>query len=234
MDTTFQTSFIPKTPVTDKIAPKKGGTSLFIFLATIIFFAALAAAIGVYFYKSILINEVASAQEQLARAEAAFEPTFISTIQDLDRRIESANVIIDNHITVSPIFDALQDLTLKSIRYTKFGYEFSTDGQSSVVIRISGESDSYQSIALQSDLYQENKNIQDPVFSNLSLDDASGKINFDLAFTMDTSYLLYSEELARLEQIATLGTSPDPTFDALGNQIGGFTGTSTTPNPPTE
>ncbi len=216
MDTTFQTSFIPKTPVTEKIGPKKGGTSLFVFLATIIFFAALAAAIGVYFYKSILINEVASAQEQLALAEAAFEPTFISTIQDLDRRIESANLILENHITVSPIFDALEGLTLKSIRYTKFAYEFTTDGKKSVIVRMGGESDSYQSIALQSDLYQENKNIQDPVFSNLNLDDTSGKINFDLAFTIDASYLLFSEELERMKALAT---PESPTFDAQGNPI---------------
>jgi hypothetical protein len=50
-------------------------------------------------------------------------------------------------------------------------------------------------VALQSDLFAQNKNLIDPVFSNLTLDD-KGNVDFDLEFSVDPSFINYKKVLA--------------------------------------
>ena len=56
---------------------------------------------------------------------------------------------------------------------------------------MSGLAIGYRSVALQSDLFAQNKNLIDPVFSNLTLDD-KGNVLFDLEFSVDPSLLITS------------------------------------------
>ena len=49
-------------------------------------------------------------------------------------------------------------------------------------------------LALQSDLFTQNKNLIDPVFSNLALDDR-GNVVFDLEFSVDPSFVDYKQVL---------------------------------------
>jgi hypothetical protein len=52
----------------------------------------------------------------------------------------------------------------------------------------------YSSVALQSDLFAKNKNLIDPVFSNLVLDE-KGNVIFDLEFSVDPSFVDYKQML---------------------------------------
>ena len=59
---------------------------------------------------------------------------------------------------------------------------------------MSGVAIGYRSIALQSDLFAKNKNLIDPVFSNLTLDN-SGNVVFDLEFSVDPNFVNYQQAL---------------------------------------
>ena len=61
---------------------------------------------------------------------------------------------------------------------------------------MSGQAIGYRSIALQADLFAKNKNLIDPVFSNLSLDD-KGNVLFDLTFSVDQSFVNYKQVVKR-------------------------------------
>jgi hypothetical protein len=84
---------------------------------------------------------------------------------------------------------------MKSIRYTRFSYTLGTDKNSTVDIKMSGMAIGYRSVALQSDLLNQNKNFISPVFSNLTLDN-SGNVLFDLEFSVDPSFVNYKQTLA--------------------------------------
>src|SRR5689334_21273156 len=105
MDTTnnFQTSFIPKKPLAEErvVAPRH--TSLFSFIATIIFFLSLAGAAGIYFYKASLESSVATMKSEIVAASDSFQPSALKELQILDRRLTDANHLLSNHIAVSPI-----------------------------------------------------------------------------------------------------------------------------------
>ena len=197
MDKDFQTSFIPKKSLAEERVVTRRPASLLVFLGTLIFFASLASAGGVYFYRASLMKKVDSMASQLEKARARFEPSLITDLETLDRRLGAADNVLSNHIVVSPIFETLQALTLKTIRYTSMTYEVMNEDGESIRVSLRGQSSSgYTPIALQSDMFLQNKYIKDPLFSNL-LVDASGRVNFDLEFTVDPTYLSYVESVNR-------------------------------------
>ncbi len=213
MDTNFQTSFIPKKPLSVESTVEVPHTSLFTFIATLIFFGALAIAAIMYFYEANLNKNIATDKTSLVAARNAFEPTLLTQLQKLDRRLIDANKLLNNHVAVSPIFATLQDTTLKSIQFTKFSYGMPTDANGQIIVRINGKARDYSSIALQSDEFAKNKNIHNPIFSNLTLDDKTGIVGFDLVFTVDPDLVHFTNHVDSLisEQGILQATQPATT-----------------------
>ena len=199
MDKEFQTSFIPKKTVIE--APKKirsgsGALNLFSF---IIFIASLISAGGAYFYRESVKTNIDEFKKSLAIAKNQFEPSLITELQILDKRINAANAILDQHVAVSPIFELLQDSTLPTVRYSDFTYEI--DPTTNLVdIQMKGEAKGYNFIALQADLFNDNKFIKNPIFSDLVLDQ-NGNVDFALTFSVDKSLVSYESFLDREEPI---------------------------------
>ncbi|HEY4494038.1 MAG TPA: hypothetical protein VJB95_01230 [Candidatus Paceibacterota bacterium] len=196
MDQNFQTSFIPKKPMIEDRVVASAPTSLLTVISIFIFFTMLLATVGLYFYKSILSKQIVQMNTDLALAKNRFEPTKITELQTLDKRLRGSTEILNKHIAVSPIFEALEKNTLKTIRYTKFDYTLSTDRNVTTVdVAMKGQAVGYRSIALQSDLFAQNKQLIDPVFSNLTLDN-KGNVLFDLQFSVDPTFIDYKKMLA--------------------------------------
>ena len=127
-------------------------------------------------------------------AKNRFEPSKITELQVLSRRLDASEEILAKHIAVTPIFEALQAITMKTVRYTKFSYDFKGDQTRIVTIKMSGQAIGYRSVALQSDLFAQNRNLIDPIFFNLSLDD-KGSVLFDLEFMVDPLLFDYKTTL---------------------------------------
>ena len=191
----FQTSFIPKKPLAEErvVAPRH--TSIFSFLATLIFFGSLASAGAIYFYQANLLKTNTDKSTQITAARNSFQPTLIKTLEKLDRRITDAKSLLGNHIMVSPVFEALQVNTLKSIQFTKFSYTTPVDPSAPITIHMSGKARDYGSIALQSDQLAKNANIHNSLFSNLALDAQTGTVSFDLEFTVDADLVRFKNHL---------------------------------------
>ncbi len=195
MEQNFQTSFIPKKPMIEERAVASRPISLFTITSIFIFFTVIVATGALYFYNEILTKNISQMENDLNLAKNRFEPSKIVQLQVLDKRLRAANEILSKHITTSPIFKALQSITMKTIGYTKFSYDFSDDSKNAkIIVKMSGVAVGYRSVALQSDLFATNKNLIDPVFSNLLLDD-KGNVAFDLEFSVDPDFVNYKKTL---------------------------------------
>ena len=195
MDQNFQTSFIPKKPLTEGRAVASRPVGFLTIISIFIFFTVLLASGGLYFYKGILTKNVAQMDADLTLAQNRFELSKITQLQTLDKRLRASTEILSKHVAISPIFSALQAVTRKTVRYTKFSYNLSDTSKTKVDVLMSGQAIGYRSIALQSDLFATNKYLIDPVFSNLSLD-TKGNVLFDLAFSVDPIFVDYKTTLA--------------------------------------
>lgn len=153
---------------------------------------------GVYFWQSALTTQVKDAQASLQKARDKFEINSVRDLQTLEKRLGSADELVTNHIVMAPIFQALQEMTLKTVRFTKFSYTFTgTTNVKDMQIKMSGIAKNYNSLALQADALGKNKYFRDPIFSNLSLDD-KGNILFEVQFSLDPIFLSYIENLKRV------------------------------------
>lgn len=192
MEKDFQTSFIPKRPIAEERTASTEPVGFFTIVAVFILFSVLIATGALYFYRSVLTKNVITLESNLNLAKNRFEPSKIVQLQLLDKRLLSSTEILSKHITVYPIFKTLQDLTMKTVRYTKFNYTLGDEKKATIDVKMSGLAIGYRSVALQSDLFAKNKFLIDPVFSNLSLDN-NGNVVFDLEFSVDPSFVDYQQ-----------------------------------------
>lgn len=193
MEPNFQTSFIPKKPVTEERIATSRPVGLLTLASIFIFFSVLLATGGLFFYKQLIARSIVQMEQDLNLAKSRFEPAKIVQLQVLDRRLKAANEILNKHIAISPLFGILQSITMKTVQYTRFGY--SLDNENNLVkISMTGVAIGYRSVALQSDLFAEHDALIDPVFSNLTLD-TQGNVMFNLEFSVNPDLLNYKQTL---------------------------------------
>ena len=190
----LQTTFIPKKPMVEEAPVQSARSASFGLLnlaATVIFLAALVAAVVVYFYKVTLERQVVLMGQQLQIARGSFEPSLITEMQRLDKRLNAAGTILKDHLTMSPLFVELEQNTLKQVQFTNFNYSFKDN---KIVVKMSGKAADYRTIALQNDLFSVNKYFKNILFSNMTLDE-TGRVNFELNFNIDPDFLRASRKI---------------------------------------
>lgn len=196
MEQNFQTSFIPKKPIVKERTAVARPVGSLLVISLFVLFTVLIATGGLYFYKEITAKKIESMKGDLALAQNRFEPAKIAELQVLDKRLRASTEILANHIAITPIFSALEEMTMKTVRFTSFAFALGEEKSFPIEVKMSGQAVGYRSIALQSDLFAENKNFIDPVFSNLTLDQ-SGNVLFDLEFSVDPTLLRYQQTVPR-------------------------------------
>lgn len=189
-----QTTFIPRKSLVKEGTDREKPVGIFLIISVFIFAVAILGGAGVFLYEKKLTNDIASASESLKRAQGAFEIPTIENLKLLGRRIEVSKSLIQKHTVVSPVFELLQEETLKSVRFNKF--EYTNDLKGGINIDLDGEAKSYETLALQSSEFAKNKNIKSNVFSNINLDE-KGNVIFKVKLTLDPAVTSYRDKLLR-------------------------------------
>ncbi|MDP9249369.1 MAG: hypothetical protein M3M85_02595 [bacterium] len=195
MEQNFQTSFIPKKPIIKERVVSSRPVGPVVIIALFILFTVLLATGGLYFYKGLTTKNIETMKDNLKKAQSRFEPSKITELQTLDKRLRAASEVLSDHIAVTPIFSALERVTMKTVRFTSFSYIRDEDQNAPIKVTMTGQARGYRDVALQSDLFTKDKNFIDPVFSNLTLDQ-SGNVLFDLDFSVDAGFLRYKNIVA--------------------------------------
>ncbi len=191
MDQKIQTSFIPKKPIAGNSA-SSGGTSFLTIISLFIFFVALLATAGTFFYEKHLEEQASLVQEELKKKSETFNEASIEQLIALDKRIESAKQILAKHTVLTPLFELIGDSMLQTVRFSDLNYVSDTNGKITLTAR--GQAVNYDSIAFQSDVISQKRFIKNPVFSDLNLDQ-SGNVGFNFNATVDPQLLFYKNNL---------------------------------------
>lgn len=218
MEPNFQTSFIPKKSIVQERVSEASSFGLVMIISIFILFCTLLVIGGLYFYKKSIDANIIKMEQDLNLAKSRFEPAKIIELQLLDKRLRASSEVLSKHVAMTPIFKALQAITMKTVRFTKFNSEYAGGG-SKVSIKMSGIANGYRTVALQADLFTTEKNFIDPVFSNLTLD-LKGNVLFDLNFSVDSSFVNYKQKLLTENQApapANTSSNTDPNLDSLNN-----------------
>ncbi len=201
METKFQTSFIPKNPAIPSQTVVMGrqtsvvrSSGLLNLIAGLIFAMIILVALGLFGYKIVLNRQIEQAGADIDAASTAFQPDKIRQIIDENARMIAAKNLLDKHVATSKIFLLLQNLTVKKMRFSDFDFT-NKDGQ--VLLKMKGESQTYNALAEQGDIFSKNDFIKSPEFSNFTLKD-NGYITFDFSATIDPDLISYKKALDAL------------------------------------
>ena len=194
MEQNFQTSFIPKKSIVKERVMAPRSVSFITIISMFILFAVVIGTGILYFYKGVLSKSIAQMESDLNKARNRFEPAKIAELQELDKRLNASSVILSGHLAVTPIFEELENITMKTVRFTSFDYTAPNETTNRVSVSMRGVAIGYRSVALQADLFTSNKKFIDPVFSNLQLDE-KGNVRFDLSFWVDPGLVNYKQSV---------------------------------------
>lgn len=192
MDNSFQTSFIPKKPITSSSVEKAPKSLLLIVAIFLVIVSGLVSA-GLFLYKNYLTKQKEISSAALLKIRDSFEKDTIEELDLFNQKTEVAKQILSNHIVLSPLFNVLEEITIPQVQYNKF--EQKTDTTGNFMVSIQGVARDYRSIALQADMFNSAKgsSFKNVIFSNLTKDEKNNKINFNLEFAVDSNLLSYEK-----------------------------------------
>jgi hypothetical protein len=184
----FQSSFIPKGPITEEVFKKKKAGILGI-LAVSLFISSIVISVAMYVYKGIIKSDIQNLELQLADAEKNIDVKTIDQMSQFSQKLSAAKTIVLRHQVISRFLESLASSTVSSVQFTDFSYG-NLDGNNLSVI-IKGKATSYADIALQESIFSQDKYLKSMSFSNLALVD-KGFVSFDLAISLDPQISTYS------------------------------------------
>lgn len=198
MEPKFQSSFIPKGPLattgTATRISRDAGHSILGTLAVFVFTFAILLSIGVFGYEFYLKANISKMTGNLATAKQSLEPEIIQKIANLDGRIISTKDLLENHIVLSPLFDYLENSTLKTVRFTQFEYQTTDKG---LELNMRGQARGYSAVALQSEIFNKSPYFRNPIFADLDLDNV-GNVTFSFRTNLDPSIVSYKKDVANM------------------------------------
>ena len=187
----MQTSFIPKKAERKKNVKKSYG-GLLMGISAVIFIVTILLAGTVFLYNRYLVSEIGRMSETLERLKGSLEKDIIEELNRIDERIEASKKILDKHITLTPLFELLEQNTLQEVRFERLS--FHPEGDGTWILEMDGTANSYATIALQSDVFGDNKNMSELIFANLGVG-TDGGVVFDVSVKIDSRLLSYRNSL---------------------------------------
>ncbi|MFW0870884.1 MAG: hypothetical protein ACKKL4_00250 [Patescibacteria group bacterium] len=180
-------SFIPKEEVRAKGSRHTPlASNLFLLIGIVVFLAALLASLGIFLWHGQLESANARALQTLEKNRENYGISAIEEFIDINNRIQAADQILSQHISVAPIFAMLELDTLTDIYLQDFS--FTTEGNE-VLISARGFAPTYAHVALQADQYSDNNLIKDLILSGVN-QAREGGIQFDVSFVVDRDILI--------------------------------------------
>lgn len=160
----------------------------------IIFIIAAMVYAGVYYYNAFMLQKQlddlkkqnAAIQENISKSAAEEEFPVLSAAIVKGKSIQS---ILSAHFYGSKIYQLLEKITIKSIKYDKFSQKINSDD--TIGVTLSGEAESFAALTKQLIVYKKTKEIKEINFSGASIN-KNGKAAFtiDLTFNSDLAIVV--------------------------------------------
>lgn len=183
-------SFIPRKSF-EPTTYKSAGWGVAVTFCFLILLAVAIVGGGMEYYKKDLNVQIEIAGKKLGAEDAVLEPETINDIVKISNRIAVVKGLLSSHKTTLPIFDLLDELTLKDVRFLNFSFSVKDR-----IISLNGVAKSYLSLALQEEEFRHERNsdkIESVSLSNFALGE-KGVVNFFAIITVRPEVLNYLKE----------------------------------------
>ena len=190
-------NFIPDNPVAPPSAgdnsgdSKLGGIADVVMLVSIVLLASsLAIATGVFLYGRLVDAQLNRAKTSLDRVRNNFDKNTIETLKLLSKRMVAGQDILNKHIAVSEVFKALENITLKSVQFKEFKFDYANP--ETIQIQLKGIALTVNAVAAQSKAFAANQDkFQNVIFSNLGFE-KDGTVSFNVLADVNPDFINFT------------------------------------------
>lgn len=200
---------------------QKSGTNIFLIIAAVITGISMLAALGVFGYELYLKNARDQKSAELTEAQRAVNLDTVEGFIRLKNRLNTVEVLLNQHIALSEFFDTLESRTLQTVRFSDLSVEVNEDR--SAEIQMEGVARSFNALAAQSSAIAAEKRIKRAIFSDIAVNE-NGTVGFTLTASVDSRLITSGEVLPGIPDTP----SPAPTAPPQALPAATSTGTSTT------
>ena len=223
METKFQTSFIPKKPLTQPGSSSSSAspsiehqtTSVVLMVGVFVFILSALAAGGAYGWQVFLNSQQNEYKKNLDDLKSNVNLQLIVELKKEATKIDLASDLLNNHVAFSQIFGVISTFTASNIRFTGLDLQAPADRSKGVKLTLNGYSPDYDSLAFQSDELGHLealgiKNIiLNPIIQN-PVQNANSTISFDLSADIEPTSMLYKNAFQLPVNTATQATTSLP------------------------
>src|SRR3989344_3357877 len=195
----FQSSFIPKGPITEEVFQKKKAGPLGLLAVSLCIISVLLA-ISLFVYKGIVKSHIAVLKTELGDMEAGIDTKTIEEMAAFSGKLTTVKAVISGHRVTSGFLKLLASSTVSTVAWNDF--IMNTLSKDGVSVSLKGKANDYSSIALQESVFSKEKRIRSMSFSNLSLSEG-GSVSFDLSLVLDPGVISYSPPVSAKPSVAT-------------------------------
>lgn len=124
-------------------------------------------AAGVFVYLGYTQGKLDEQKITLNDIRSQFSQSDIEKIRDLDTRIETAESLLAEHLSPLKVFSTLESLTQNKVAYEDFSYQ--KRGSGDVTVALVANTKTFNTIALQSSAYKDNKIFGNSLVTDLAI-----------------------------------------------------------------
>ena len=157
---------------------QKSGVNLFMIIGLTILGMALVAALAVFGYELYLKGAKERKAAELAEAQRAVNLDTVEDFIRLRNRLNAADGLLDQHVTLSSFFDVLEAKTLTSVRFSSLS--LSVEDDRTARIEMEGVARSFNALAAQSAALATEKRVKRAIFSDIAVNE-NGTVGFLLS-----------------------------------------------------
>ncbi len=233
-----KTSFIPKQSlgVAQGRPARRKSFNILTFFALVIFLAVLALSIGTFFYRQYSEAELEKQKvilEELRKGLGAEGD--IATIRKLEYRFQIAKTLLDQHLSISRVFDALEVRVQEFAQITSFDLARKESGNAELIL--TGLAKSFNTTALQERGFAAERTFKEGsvIFSGINLqtpeegedaDTAQSTVTFSVTADLDIEQVKYVAPEATTTE-AVLSTESNSTTTSSATETGAVEVTTT-------
>lgn len=207
MEPQFNTSFIPKKSLQEDVTGTTPGKYVNrrtvhgpgFFLMLLVFIVTIIAAGSIFAYTKVIQGRIDASLTTLERDRASYKPETIEALRRVDERMKGAERLIISHQTVSALLTTLENLTLKTVRYSKVDFtgaqRMTNEQVGEAYLSMSGSAKELKSVALQMDQFDVSEVFGKPGVTKLERAPEGSKALFTMQVSVDPQILKYASTL---------------------------------------
>lgn len=222
MEQAPRTSFIPKQAPGAPTRRQHRTFNILAFFATIIFIASLLLSAFVYLYHAQRVSELEKQKAALADLKKTFSDTDISRIKDMQRKLDAADLLLSQHLSLTTFLAALEARTQANAQITSLNFERLPSG--SAEVELQGKTGTFNTVALQEREYASERSFREGTVDfhslNISPSAVKGKdtVTFTVSAALDTEVVGYNPPILPAAEVPAFAPSEVGT-DAGENSV---------------